>query len=226
MADVSCAREAFGRVEKAVRALGFDMCAYGIRMPLPVSKPRTIILNNFPAAWQARYQEANYLGVDPTVAHGRRTAVPLVWTDDVFSGTRALWEEARAAGLRVGWSQSCFSANGVGGMLSMARSSTPISRGELDSCELRMRSLVCMTHATLSRILCAEFPPMPTHKLTRRETEVLRWAADGKTSGEIASILKVSVDTVNFHIKNAVHKMNATNKTGAVVRAAMLGLLH
>lgn len=33
---------------------------------------------------------------------------------------------------------------------------------------------------------------------------------------------QLSVDTVNFHIKNAVRKLNATNKTGAVVRAAML----
>ncbi len=224
--EVSGAREVFKRVEQAARVLGFDMCGYGMRMPLPLSKPKTIIFSNFPPAWQARYHEANYVSIDPTVAHGRRTAVPLVWTDDVFAGTPALWEEARAAGLRVGWCQSCFGANGVGGMLSMARSSSPLSRIELESSELKMRSLVCVAHAALSRAICAEFPAAPTHKLTGREVEILKWAADGKTACDIASILLVSVDTVNFHIKNAVRKLNATNKTGAVVRAAMLGLLH
>jgi LuxR family transcriptional regulator len=36
----------------------------------------------------------------------------------------------------------------------------------------------------------------------------------------------ISVDTVNFHVKNAVMKLKTTNKTAAVVRAAMLGLLQ
>jgi LuxR family quorum-sensing system transcriptional regulator SolR len=30
---------------------------------------------------------------------------------------------------------------------------------------------------------------------------------------------------VNFHVKNAVTKLQTTNKTAATVRAAMLGLL-
>ncbi|MBF3912595.1 LuxR family transcriptional regulator, partial [Burkholderia pseudomallei] len=31
--------------------------------------------------------------------------------------------------------------------------------------------------------------------------------------------------TVNFHVKNAILKLRTANKTAAVVRAAMLGLL-
>ncbi len=54
---------------------------------------------------------------------------------------------------------------------------------------------------------------------------MLRWTADGKTSAEIAEIMAVSERTVNFHVNSAVSKLGASNKTSAVVRAAMLGLM-
>jgi LuxR family transcriptional regulator len=63
-------------------------------------------------------------------------------------------------------------------------------------------------------------------RLTAREIEVLRWTAHGKTVDEISVLLAISVNTVNFHIKNAVAKLHAANKTAAAVRAAMLGLLE
>ena len=55
---------------------------------------------------------------------------------------------------------------------------------------------------------------------------MLKWTADGKTSSDIAQILAISVDTVNFHVRNATAKLGAANKTAAVVRAAMLGWLN
>ena len=54
---------------------------------------------------------------------------------------------------------------------------------------------------------------------------MLRWTGEGKTSGEIADILNITERTVNFHIGKAIAKLNAVNKTAAVLRAAMLGLL-
>ncbi len=63
-------------------------------------------------------------------------------------------------------------------------------------------------------------------KLTGREIEVLRWSASGKTSSEISEILVISVNTVNFHVKNAILKLKTANKTAAVARATMLGLLN
>jgi LuxR family transcriptional regulator len=62
-------------------------------------------------------------------------------------------------------------------------------------------------------------------KLSDRETEVLRWTADGKSAQEIADILNVTKHTVEFHIKNAVNKLQAVNMTSAVVKALVLGLL-
>jgi LuxR family transcriptional regulator len=63
-------------------------------------------------------------------------------------------------------------------------------------------------------------------KLTKREIEILRWTALGKSSEEIASVLHLSVNTINYHIKKSTAKLGAPNKTAAAVNAALLGLLN
>jgi LuxR family transcriptional regulator len=219
------AQEAFNKVRAAAQALGFEHCAYGLRMALPLSNPRTIILNDYPEAWRRRYAAANFMEVDPVVAHGRRSTAPLLWSEQLFASSGGFWEEARSHGLRHGWSQSCLDIHGVGGMLSLSRSSESLTPGELADQEVKLRWLVNVAHFALSRIYMAQQPERSNSKLTAREIEVLKWTADGKTSREVADLLMVSENTVNFHIKNVVAKLQTANKTAAVVRAAMLGLL-
>ncbi|MHB1281098.1 MAG: helix-turn-helix domain-containing protein [Acidithiobacillus sp.] len=42
------------------------------------------------------------------------------------------------------------------------------------------------------------------------------WAGDGNTADNIAGMLHISERTVNFHVRNAMSKLNASNKTDAV----------
>jgi LuxR family transcriptional regulator len=62
--------------------------------------------------------------------------------------------------------------------------------------------------------------------LTLREIEILKWSAEGKTAAEVAMILDVKIRTVNFHIGSAIRKMGASNKTSAVVQAALHGVFQ
>jgi|MudIll2142460700_1097286.scaffolds.fasta_scaffold14133_3 DNA-binding NarL/FixJ family response regulator len=55
--------------------------------------------------------------------------------------------------------------------------------------------------------------------LTHREKEILTWVKDGKSTGEIASILKISQDTVKFHLKNVFQKLSATSRSQAIAVA-------
>lgn len=215
----------FKAVTAAARALDFEHCAYGLRLPVPVTQPRTLLLNTYPQEWQQRYLEAGYLQVDPTVQHARRSTTAIVWNEALFQQVRPLWEEARAHGLGVGWAKSHLDANGVGGMLTLARSAEPLDDKELQAKRRKMVWLTHVAHMALSRDVSLQLaPPAPT--LTEREIEVLKWTADGKTTGDIADILEVSDNTVNFHIKNAVAKLGTANKTAAAVRAALLGLFN
>ncbi len=65
----------------------------------------------------------------------------------------------------------------------------------------------------------------PAYQLTDREREVLMWAGRGKTSSEIAAILKLSERTVNFHCDQAMKRLDVTNRTQAVARAVAHGLI-
>jgi LuxR family transcriptional regulator, quorum-sensing system regulator SolR len=217
--------EIFQRIQAAARSLDFEHCAYGFRAPLPLTNPRSVLLNDYPAAWRERYEAAGYLHTDPTVQHGRRSQVPLVWDDKLFASATQLWDEARSFGLRVGWAQSSLDGLGVGGMLTLSRSRETITPHELECKEQQMRWLVHTAHMSLARVLKAKQPEKDVC-LTSRELEILKWTADGKSSQDIADILAVSKNTIDFHVKNAVAKMQTANKTAATVRAAMLGLLN
>ncbi len=59
--------------------------------------------------------------------------------------------------------------------------------------------------------------------LTRREIQCLKWAAKGKTDSEIAEIVKISMPTVRFHMRNAADKMGVVGRPQAVHRASVLG---
>ena len=222
MARASEATGLFAAVTGAARELGFDYCAYGMRMPLPLTKPATVMLNNYPGAWQARYAEQGYLMHDPTVRHGAASLLPVTWSEALFAQARPLWEEARGHGLQVGWAQASRTPDGCLGMLTLARSHEPLSDAELRHSEANMSWLVHAAHQGLARL---QHPAMAAVALSAREAEVLRWMADGKTSAEAAIILDLSERTVNFHVANALRKLGAANKTSAVVKAALLGLL-
>lgn len=212
------------QVRKAARALGFDHFAYGLRMPTPVTEPKVFMASNYPSRWRSRYDEAGYLKTDPSVLHGRRSRAPVMWSDELFAQAPDLWAEARAFGLRVGWAQSSIDGHGVVGMLTLSRSGQLLNASELRAKESQMRWLVDVSHIAFSRILTPKFNPSPEIPLTERELEILKWLADGKTSRDTAEILRLSIDTVNFHVRNAIFKLRAANKTAAAVRAVMLGL--
>jgi hypothetical protein len=71
--------------------LGFDYCAFGMRLPLPFSNPKIVMLINYPQAWQQRYAEPNYLAVDPAVTSAKSSLKPMVWSDELFASFRPLW---------------------------------------------------------------------------------------------------------------------------------------
>lgn len=62
-------------------------------------------------------------------------------------------------------------------------------------------------------------------KLTPREQETLAMIASGATNSEIADSMVISVHTVKEHLKRIYGKLDVRNRTSAVARARLLGLL-
>lgn len=224
-AEAACPQELFQRVLAAARQMGFDYCAFGMRLPFPLTRPLVHMFNNYPDSWRERYESQGYLATDPSVAYALQSTTPTAWSEEMFRDTPMLWSEARDVGLRHGWLQSTVETCGVAGMLTLARSSEAISACELKSIGTKLSWLAHVVHHVFAKALVAQHGPSVEARLTTREIEILRWTADGKTAGQISDILTISDNTVNFHIKNAMAKLRTSNKTSAAVRAAMMGIL-
>lgn len=71
--------------------------------------------------------------------------------------------------------------------------------------------------------------PPPTEcpvQLSPKEAEVLGLVARGFSYGEVAGLLKISVNTVHTHARNIYGKLSVKSKTEAVFEARQLGLLR
>jgi DNA-binding NarL/FixJ family response regulator len=62
--------------------------------------------------------------------------------------------------------------------------------------------------------------------LSRRELEVLRHVAAGRTNREIAQELFLSPRTVDMHVRNVLRKLDCRSRVEAAQRAGELGLLE
>ncbi|HEY6782434.1 MAG TPA: LuxR C-terminal-related transcriptional regulator, partial [Candidatus Dormibacteraeota bacterium] len=61
--------------------------------------------------------------------------------------------------------------------------------------------------------------------LSRRELEVVRLLAVGRTNREIAHDLFLSPRTIDMHVRNILRKLDCRSRVEATKRASELGLL-
>ncbi|MCB2254099.1 autoinducer binding domain-containing protein [Pseudomonas chlororaphis] len=216
--------QVFALLEREVRQLGFDFYAYGVRHSIPFTRPKTEIYSSYPQPWMERYQQQNYAAIDPAILNGLRSAEMVIWNDALFGKGSLLWGEAREWGLRVGATLPIRTPDGGLSLLSVARESGAISLVEREEIRLRLRCIIELVIQRLGELGHPSSQVEPL-ELSPREREILQWTADGKSSGEIALILGISVNTVNFHLKVIQKKFGATNKTLAAAYAAVLRLI-
>lgn len=87
--------------------------------------------------------------------------------------------------------------------------------------DLSQRTLSVMsaaTHAAYARFLELLDSKTAKSPLSPRESECLRWVADGKTDAEVGQILHISPRTVRFHINNAKAKLGVSTRIQAVAK--------
>lgn len=217
--------QTFSTVVSEAQRLGFEFCSFGMKSPVPLVAPKVAWCSNYPPAWQARYNECQYLRVDPTVAHAIVSDESVVWSDEVFAACPDLRREAGAHGLVHGWAQPRRDARGMVSLLTLARREPPLEPAELAHKADRLQWLSHLCHEGMLKAWGQVLAASVEGELTAREREVLRWSCEGKTSSEVAQILGVTEATVNFHTRAACAKLGATNRTAAAVRAALMGLL-
>jgi DNA-binding CsgD family transcriptional regulator len=175
---------------------------------------------------------------DPVPPSVQEAALPLCYQDPLRNGTRP--RERRALKLsdfltrrqmrKLGFYHEVWKPLGIddslrvwlpasegrGRQLYLERSKRDFTERERSLLELLRPALIKM-HAAATARGRENGPESPP--LTRRETEILRWIADGKTTREIAAILVVSPHTVRKHIEHILEKLDVRTRSAAVARA-------
>ena len=94
-----------------------------------------------------------------------------------------------------------------------------------------MQAKAALTSIRRSRTSCfrrfAEGAPssLRPSPLTPRETEILRFIADGHANTEIADTLHLGLGTVKGHIRDILEKLSASDRTQAAVVALKKGYI-
>jgi DNA-binding NarL/FixJ family response regulator len=82
-----------------------------------------------------------------------------------------------------------------------------------------------MTTTTTTRPALTDWRGRPV-PVTRREEEVLQAITDGCSTPEIAARLYLSQKTVKNHLASIYQKLDARDRTQAVLTALRLGIVH
>ncbi len=232
--DSDTAADVDTRMRGLVEALGLDHFSYMVLSP-PRDVPFTIentIRTSYPEEWIGRYAELRYFEVDPVAALSKTSTQPFYWGQGRFLRgfkklQRIVFDEARCFDISYGLAIPMRGPAGETGVFNVVSSNRrylhEVTRGK----HARLFSAAFGTHERIMRqeMACADTGENAV-ELSLRERECLQWTMEGKTARDIATILGLSVSTVNHHASSAVRKLGALNKHHAAVKAMKQGLIR
>lgn len=218
-------------MERAAGDFGFDKYAYcaltGHDRYDAGGNPAPAVAHNFPSSWIDYYFEHDYQRKDPVVLLAPQFERPFLWNwlDQAYNLDRAqdtLMQQARESGLKDGVGVPLHGPRGDVCLVTFAAGDGhPDPRVELPKLDV----LAAQFHSAYSAVGRSENDPRTTAVLSMRERDCLQWIARGKSSWDIGKILNISENTVNFHVKNALHKLDSNTRTLAVVKAIRYGFI-
>jgi len=219
--------------EQVVEQLAATLSVFGFSTILITGVPEPpqrvepyFLMNGWPRGWSVQNAKANNYADDPAAAWCRRTINPFEWSRANGRPQAAppvlpcAIQEDPA--LKKGYVVPVIRATGATSCVTMA--------GERPELDARSRRAIYMlglyAHARAVSLLDCTDGAGPRRELTLREREVLQWIAAGKSSWDVSVILGISERTVNWLISRAGRKLNAVNRTHAVVNAIRSGQIY
>ncbi len=226
LAGASNFDEWFKLLNRQAAKLGFSRILFGLKCKTDATFEKATILSSYSEAWRQKYDSEGYAYIDPVVAHSFRSNLPLIWTGQATTQPQEneFFEEASSYGLQQGLTLPLHAVNGYAGMLSFSNDHGS-GRAHLQHIHQ------ALPHAAVLRDFALESAGHLLGKsdeaihLTKRELEVLKWGAAGKTTWETSMILACSEAAIDFHFKNIRKKFKVSSRRTAIVKAIQNGLI-
>nr|WP_245461578.1 autoinducer binding domain-containing protein [Mesorhizobium sp. M6A.T.Ce.TU.002.03.1.1] len=190
------------------------------------ARPDPAVMLNYPDEWKERYSKMGYGRIDPIIKKSRKGIGAFRWSEVYKNASteneRRVLDEAAAFGLKV-WSYC-----------SIARPRRQPYNHELCSTLgagiPKQNTHLLATCCVPFRLKLAKLPDSSAlnqvNNLSPSEKEWVLWTARGKSSWEIGTILAVSRNTVDFHLKNVLRKLHAPSRTIAAFKSVGLGIVE
>lgn len=191
----------------------------------PNSDATVVYHRGFERDWIKTYEHESFREHDPIPSRTMQHGQILSWKEAIKRGentpeSETYFRALRSHGLINGFGIPLFGPRGRNAYASFdfGKPYTEVPDSQLGT----VRSVAQAGHQRLC-VLLDTTQNLPD--LTERETEVLHWIVNGKSSSVIADILDISPDTVKTYTKRIYGKLDASDRVGAVVKALKLGLV-
>lgn len=187
-------------------------------------KAEYIPIGNTPPEFLAAASSADNAKRDPVHRHLMRNAAPLIYDQQLYvdAGAGDLWEMQAPFGYRTGLAVSVHMPGGRRFLLGVDRNEAlPGDSVKLSRMLADLQLLAVHAQDAAARLLAAAQPP----RLQPRQLEILKLTMEGKSAWVVGSLLGISENTVNYHMKQLFKQLDVSNKSHAVLKAVEWGLL-
>lgn len=186
-------------------------------------KSYEVINVSYPSEWLSVYMARGYLEIDPIIRENVANFDLQYWQDTYkeYETPREFIFSACDFGLSKGYTHGVRNPKGsTGSLFSFAGDFMERE----DRTEAILRHAIPHLHNALGRVVNV-FVPVKKVLVSSREREVLNWLKSGKTNAEISEIMRISENTVKYHVKTIMHKLGSATRAQCVAIAVEHGLI-
>lgn len=230
LGSISCPARLWAYCLKMGKMLGFQAVIYAC--PPPHRKPTdpdTIIrFRGMSAAEFQRFAMEGLIGEGHlTSSNALANPKPFRWTDVADMTTHKadfdrLQRGALAVGMDDGWIFPLFGPQGRVGLGSYGK---PLHEDLLrEEIGHELHIFAQMAHLRLCQITPDLFEI--EKPLSRREMQIVAWAASGKSNSEISMILGISENSIDSYMRRAFSKLKVHDRTSAAVKAISMDIVR
>jgi len=222
-------------IRSVTQSLGFETFMYGICLDArPCAGARQFVFTTMPVEWVRRYDEYNYIDVDPRVRALSTAPLPVVWDRTTFRGESAKMDlflrDASNHGLTSGISFPIGDTRGRPAIMALNSSIADWDEARLQQINSNFGDIMLFGQyfheLIMTGLLDKAIGPLNQGRaLSPRERECLGFIARGLASEDISERMSITVRTVQMHVDSMRTKLGASNRQEAVALAIKRGII-
>jgi DNA-binding CsgD family transcriptional regulator len=192
----------------------------------PKAKNEYFSIGNTPTEFLAAQVDPENAKRDPVHRHVMSNAAPLIYDQRLYAdaGAGDLWETQAPFGYRTGVAVSVHMPGYRRFLLGIDREKPlPSDPIKLSRMIADLQLLAVHAQDAAGRLLVSV--KVPKVRLQPRQLEILKLTMEGKSAWVVGSLLGISENTVNYHMKQLFKVLDVSNKNHAVLKAMELGIL-